>query len=209
VSFLTGLLTLLVGAFVFGACGLIGVMGAIALLPKLKPFEDGPKPVAVNPFALIGGTAIFGAFMAWRHVPTPELLTDAVLAGILAAIWYCDAKTGIIPDYFTLVPLGLALVDAFFAHQLLFVAISGAVLFVPFAAGAIFSKGRGMGWGDAKLAALAGAMLGMMSATLFLGIASLIAVVVTSIRHRSNPVPIAFGPYMVCAIALGLCAKAL
>jgi leader peptidase (prepilin peptidase)/N-methyltransferase len=209
VTFVTALLTVLVGAFVFGAAGLLGVMAAFALLPKLVPFEDGPAPVRVNPIALIGGAALLGAFMAWRHVPMPELLTSAVLSGVLAAIWYCDAKTGIVPDLFTLVPLGLAIVDAYFAGQVVQVLVSAAVLFVPFALGAIFSKGRGMGWGDAKLAALAGAMLGMMLATFSLGIASLVAVIVASIRYRSKPVPIAFAPYMVTAIVLGIAYKAL
>jgi prepilin signal peptidase PulO-like enzyme (type II secretory pathway) len=139
----------------------------------------------------------------------PELLTGAILAGVLAAIWYCDAKTGIIPDVFTLAPLGLALIYSFFTHQQVQVIISALVLFIPFALGAFFSKGRGMGWGDAKLAALAGAMLGMMVATFTLGVGSLAAVIVASIRYRSKPVPVAFGPYMVAAIVLGLAYKAL
>jgi leader peptidase (prepilin peptidase)/N-methyltransferase len=209
VTVLSAIFTVLIGAFVFGAAALLGTMAALALLPKLTPLEDGPEPLRVHPGALIGGAAAIGAFMAWRHAPMPELLTSALLCGVLAAIWYCDAKTGIIPDVFTLVPLGLAILDAFFAHQLVQVLISSAVLFVPFALGAVFSKGRGMGWGDAKLAALAGAMLGMLLATFTLGVASLIAVIVASIRYRSKPVPIAFGPYMVAAIALGIAYKAL
>ena len=208
-SVFSEILTVVVGAFIFGASALIGVTGAVALVPHLKRFEDGPAPLRVNPYALIGGAAVLGAFMAWRHIPTPELLTSAVLAGVLAAIWYCDAKTGIVPDYFTLIPLGLAFVDAFFAHQIVQVLISATVLFIPFALGAVFSKGRGMGWGDAKLAALAGAMLGMMLATFSLGVASLVAVIVASIRYRSKPVPIAFAPYMVSAIVLGIAYKAL
>jgi leader peptidase (prepilin peptidase)/N-methyltransferase len=209
VSVFTALLALLIGAFVFGAAALLGIMAALAIEPKLNRLEDGPEPLRVHPAALIGGAAVLGAFMAWRHAPMPELLTSALLCGVLAAIWYCDAKTGIIPDVFTLVPLGLAILDAFFAHQLLQVLISAAVLFVPFALGAAMSKGRGMGWGDAKLAALAGAMLGMLLATFTLGVASLVAVIVASIRYRSKPVPIAFGPYMVVAIVLGIAYKAL
>ena len=206
---ITAILAIVVGAFIFGACSLIGIMSALAMIPKLKPFTDGPAPVHVNPFALIAGGAILGAFMAWRQVPMPELLTSAVLTGVLAAIWYCDARTGLIPDALTLIPLALALIDAMFAHQIVPVLISSVVVFVPFAAGALFSKGRGMGWGDAKLAALAGAMLGMMLATFSLGVASLIAVIVASIRYRSKPVPIAFAPYMISAIVLGLAYKAL
>ena len=78
-SVLAAIFTVLVGAFVFGAAALLGVMAALALLPKLTPPEDGPAPLRVHPAALIGGAALLGAFMAWRHAPMPELLTSALL----------------------------------------------------------------------------------------------------------------------------------
>ncbi|HTX58860.1 MAG TPA: prepilin peptidase [Verrucomicrobiae bacterium] len=207
-AILTNVAQALVGALVYGGAGLVGAIAAIAMLPGLKRFEDGPAPVDVSPIALVAGAAVLGAFVAWRHVPMAQLLTGAVVTIALVGLWYCDARTGIVPDVFTLVPLGLAILFAFFTQQQVPVLISSVVLFVPFALAAIFSKGRGMGWGDAKLAALAGALLGMMAATFVLGIASLIAVIVASIRYRSKPVPIAFAPYMAAAIAIGIAYKA-
>ena len=62
-----------------------------------------------------------------------------------------------------------------------------------------------MGWGDAKLAALGGALLGAREAALAFMFAAIAAAV---IARRSNgmrlagamPRPIAFGPYLAAAI---------
>jgi prepilin signal peptidase PulO-like enzyme (type II secretory pathway) len=207
-SWLSTALQLVLGALIYGAAGLIGTMLAMALVPNLKRFEDGPEPVDVNPVALICGAALLGIFISWSRPPIGELLIGAVAAVALVAVWYCDAKTGLVPDVFTLVPLGIAFVYGFATHQIVQMLIASAVLFVPFAVAAALSKGKGMGWGDAKLAALAGALLGPLSATLALGVASLAAVIVTSVRHRSNAAPIAFAPYLVAGIALGIVLKA-
>jgi hypothetical protein len=48
-----------------------------------------------------------------------------------------DARSGMIPNRFSLAPL-----------------LSGLFAFVPFAGLALFTRGHGMGWGDVKLAAL-------------------------------------------------------
>jgi leader peptidase (prepilin peptidase) / N-methyltransferase len=193
----------LVGALIFVAAGTCGVLAAMALLPKLQRFEDGPPPHDVHPAALVAGSAMLGAILAWHNVPPAEFLVAALSTVVLVAIWYCDARTGIVPDLFTLLPLGLCVAYGLFQHEWL-VPISALVLFVPFAIAALLSHGRGMGWGDAKLAALGGALLGMFLATLAFGIASLVAVIVASIRNRAKPVPIAFAPYLVSAIAVGL-----
>jgi prepilin signal peptidase PulO-like enzyme (type II secretory pathway) len=61
-----------------------------------------------------------------------------------------------------------------------------------------------MGWGDAKLAALGGLILGMLTGTFLFGLASLTAVIVSAVRNRAKPVPVAFAPYLVSAIAVGI-----
>jgi prepilin signal peptidase PulO-like enzyme (type II secretory pathway) len=193
----------LVGALICVAAGVCGILLAMALLPKLQRFEDGPEPSNVHPAALVAGAGVLGAFIAWHHAPPGEFVITALATMILVAIWYCDARTGIVPDLFTLVPLGICVLFGVVKHEWL-VPISAVVLFVPFAVAALLSGGRGMGWGDAKLAAFGGALLGMFVATLAFGVASLVAVIVASIRYRSKPVPIAFAPYLVAAIGVGL-----
>jgi len=84
------------------------------------------------------------------------------------------------------------------------VAIVGAVvMFLPFALFALLSKGRGMGWGDVKLAALGGAVLGPPAAMLAFAGACLIAVFIAALRKRRSE-PIAFAPYLCGAIAASL-----
>lgn len=197
------LITAVVGALIFGVAGLCGCLLAMLVIPRLKPLSDGPKPMQVHPAYLIAGAAVLGAVLGFKRLPNPEFIIAALAMVPLVAIWYCDALTGIVPDYFTLIPLGIALAYELIIRQP-FALLSAAVLFAVFGAFALFSKGRGMGWGDAKLAAFGGAMLGMKVATLAFGVASLAAVVVTSVRYRSKAVPIAFAPYMVLAMAIAI-----
>jgi prepilin signal peptidase PulO-like enzyme (type II secretory pathway) len=192
-----------VGALIFVAAGTCGILAAMALLPKLQRFEDGPAPHEIHPAALIAGAGMLGALVAWHHVPPAEFLIAALTTVALVAIWYCDARTGIVPDLFTLVPLALCVLYAVLEREWL-VPISALVIFVPFAVAALLSHGRGMGWGDAKLAALGGALLGVPLVFLAFGVASLVAVIVSAIRYRAKPVPIAFAPYLVAAIAVYL-----
>jgi prepilin signal peptidase PulO-like enzyme (type II secretory pathway) len=200
-------LAALVGALICVAAGACGILLAMALLPTLQRFEDGPEPSEIHPAALVAGAAVLGAILAWHRVPPGEFIIAALTTIVLVGIWYCDAKTGIVPDVFTLVPLVICVVYGLFRHEWL-VPISAVVLFVPFAAAALLSHGRGMGWGDAKLAAFGGALLGMFIATLAFGVAALVAVVVASIRYRGKAVPIAFAPYLVAAIAVSLALQA-
>lgn len=202
-------LTALVGALIFGTSALCGVLIATVLLPRLRRHDDGPEPVKLHPAYLIGGAAVLGALLGWRRLPNPEFAIAALTMLPLAGAWYCDALTGLIPDVFTLVPLAVAVGYETFVMKQPWVVLAALVLFLPFALGAVFSKGRGMGWGDAKLAAFGGALLGMRDATLAFGIASLALVVVGSIRYRSRRVPLAFAPYLVAAIAATIAVRAL
>jgi prepilin signal peptidase PulO-like enzyme (type II secretory pathway) len=60
-----------------------------------------------------------------------------------------------------------------------------------------------MGWGDVKLVALGGAVLGIHAAVLAFAAACLIAVAVAALlKRRSEPIP--FAPYLAVAIAVAL-----
>jgi prepilin signal peptidase PulO-like enzyme (type II secretory pathway) len=124
----------------------------------------------------------------------------ALLCAVLSAIACADARFGIIPDALTLVPL--AVVVAAGATQGHYgVALSAALAFVPFAIAATLSKGYGMGWGDAKLAALGGAVLGAQTAVFVFAFACLAAGAVAYARGGRRT-PIAFGPYLAAAIVI-------
>lgn len=202
----SSILSALAGALVFGAAGVCGSLLATALVPHLKRFDDGPPSFDVHPMALIAGAAVLGAVVGFRQTPLDAFALAALATVVLAGIWYCDSKTGIIPDWFTLLPLGLMLVYGLIRHDWM-APISALALFAPFGFVALVSKGIGMGWGDAKLAALGGALVGVEMAAISFTLATLVAIIVTKIRYRGQSVPIALGPYLVCAIAVSIAAQ--
>lgn len=196
--------TALLGALIFAVAGVAGIAAAKAMMPHLEPLEDAPPPTLdVPPVALVVGAAVVGAALGFQTPPLDQLVITAVAVLCLTAIWFTDSQTGIIPDVFSLGPLAIVLVYGFFRHDLspLFSAI---VLFIPFAVLALISKGRGMGWGDAKLAALGGALLGVSNAVVAFVLASLVAALAAWLKHRRRNAPIAMGPYLVAAIAASL-----
>jgi leader peptidase (prepilin peptidase)/N-methyltransferase len=118
------------------------------------------------------------------------------------AVWITDARRGIVPDVFTLGPLAIMLLIGLWQHEW-WLFVSAAVPFVPFAAAAMLSRGRGMGWGDVKLVALGGAVLGAQMSVLAFAVACIAAVAFSYMRGRKHG-PIAFAPYLASAIGLAI-----
>jgi hypothetical protein len=153
-----------------------------------------------------------GARMYAGREPAPfsnrvryALIGSAALLGALAASWHSAAVYAKIPDYFTLVPLGAVLIAA--AAQSEWFLILGAVVpFVPFAAMAVFTKGRGFDWDDAKIAALGGALLGVETSIFVLAAACIVAVAVAVGRKRTRD-PIVIAPYMIGAIGAAMAVR--
>lgn len=195
--------TALLGALICGAAGACGIVAANAVLPTLHRFEDAPPAVDFPPAALIAGAAVIGAVSGARMPPLDLLVLTAIVLVALVAIWRCDAKTGIIPDVFSLPALGLVILYCLL-HRQWMVVVAAAVLFIPFAILAAISKGRGMGWGDAKLAALGGALLGIGPATVAFVLASFVAALAAWLKYRKRNAQVAMGPYLVAAIAATL-----
>jgi prepilin signal peptidase PulO-like enzyme (type II secretory pathway) len=184
---------------IFGAAALIGVVAADMICARITAFDDGPAPAAPRPFVIVGLMAIVGAFVAVHGFAASILGVGAVAAFALAGCWYCDLARGIVPDFFTLFPLGcLGLFAALMGEWS--VVISAAVPFVPFALAAVLSRGRGMGWGDAKLVALGGAVLGAQTSLVAFALSCFAATVVARLNGRRGT-PIAFAPYLVVAVA--------
>jgi prepilin signal peptidase PulO-like enzyme (type II secretory pathway) len=191
-----------VTALVFTCATFLTIQFAAHVCKNVVPFEDGPR-VGTPPVAgLLAGSFVVGGLLGWHTTSLALLGIELVLVVSLAAAWYSDVRCGIVPDYFTLVPLALVLGVAVLTRQFGPV-ISAAVVFVPFACAALFSKGRGMGWGDVKLATLGAAVLPLEAAILAFAGACFAAVCVAVVRKRRSE-PIAFAPYLAGAIALGM-----
>jgi prepilin signal peptidase PulO-like enzyme (type II secretory pathway) len=187
----------LIVALVFGSAAYLVLELAKSMCEKIVPYADGPM-------------ACVGFGLANRGASIPVLGFELPLCAALVACWYCDVKVGILPDVFTLWPLGFYVLLAVFSnvapwnnasHYSTVISTVVAILVValPFAVLAKITKGRGMGWGDVKLAALGGAILGMMPAVAAFATASFVAVVVALIRGKKTEL-IAFGPYLVGGI---------
>ncbi len=187
---------------VFAAAALLGILAAEHICSRVVAFADGPPPGTPRPILIIGVMAAVGACVAVHGFAPSILIIGAVAAFALSGCWYCDVARGIVPDFFTLFPLGCLGLFAALQGEWKIV-ISALVPFVPFALAAAFSRGRGMGWGDAKLVALGGAVLGVQTSLLAFAGSCLVAGVVSRVSGRRGT-PIAFAPYLVVAVAAAL-----
>lgn len=192
----------LLGAFFFAAAGVVGALLGVTFAERTPSLPDGPPPQSAPIPLLVLGSALIGAFITTHAFSAAQLVVIAIVCVALVAIWIVDARTGIVPDAFTLGPLAIILLVAMWQHEWRYLA-AAAIPFVPFAAGAALSKGRGMGWGDVKLVALGGAVLGVQWGLVACMAACLAAVGVCYVRGWRRG-PIAFAPYLTAAIGAAI-----
>lgn len=195
-------LAMLLGALFFGAAAYVGVLLASSMTFDTSGLENAPEhgepPVAI----LVAASALIGAIVVPHAAGSAQVVLLAIICLVLAGIWCTDVRYGIVPDVFTLAPLALLLVVATIQHEWgMFLSV--LLPAIPFAGAAILSKGIGMGWGDVKLAALGGAVLGPQAAVLAFALACIAAVIVAYARGWRTG-PIAFAPYMAAAIAVAV-----
>lgn len=191
----------LLGALFFAAAGYVGAIVGLWYAERIEALPDGPPPGKTPVGVLIAACAIIGAVVT-THGSQAQVLLVAVVCVALVAIWITDTMRGVVPDAFTLGPLGLILLLAVWQHDWV-VFFSAGLPFVIFATAAILSRGRGMGWGDVKLVALGGALLGIQTGVLAFALACLAAVVLSYARGRRSG-PIAFAPYLAAAIGVAI-----
>jgi leader peptidase (prepilin peptidase)/N-methyltransferase len=184
------------------ASAALGIAIAVRICKSRTPFPDGPPSGRISVLLLLAFAGAFGALVSLGMLDLPQTGVAVILCGSLAAIWYSDVRCGIVPDVFTLGPLALILSVAIYSHEWWAIA-SCAIVSLAFGIAALVSRGRGMGWGDVKLAALGGAVLGLDAAVLSCVAACLAAGLIALIRGRVDR-PIAFAPYLVATFALSL-----
>ncbi|MDB5072988.1 MAG: hypothetical protein JWM87_4099 [Candidatus Eremiobacteraeota bacterium] len=191
----------LLGAVLFACAAIAGLAAAAAICARVQAYADGPQSGTPPIVALVAGAALVGG-IAGAHAEPARLGLVAIVTGAFVAAWYCDVARGVIPDVFSLGPLAVMAVLAFTWHDPRMI-VSGLIVVIPFALAAYLSRGRGMGWGDVKLAAVAGALLGASNALLALALAAFAAFVSAKFRRESTAMqPLAFAPYLIGATAL-------
>lgn len=192
----------LLGALFFAAAGYLGALLGATFADRL-PRLDGAPPAQHTPvLALVAACAAIGAMVVTHAVSQGQVMLIAIVCIALVAVWITDARRGLIPDAFTLGPLGIMLLVGVWQHEW-WLFVSAALPFIPFAAAAVLSRGHGMGWGDVKLVALGGAVLGAQIAIIAFAVACLAAVVVNYTRGNKRGA-IAFAPYLATAIGVAI-----
>jgi prepilin signal peptidase PulO-like enzyme (type II secretory pathway) len=183
-----------VAALFFTCIAVVAMQLSVMLCGDVQPDDDGPAPGKPPYVLLAAAAALLGGFLVARSVPPLQIGVAVIVVFALVACWCSDTVCGIVPDAFTLGPLA-----ALFAFSLAVrdwgMMISAVIVFAPFAIAALFSRGTGMGWGDAKLVALSGAALGAPLATMALAVACIAAVIGHRFSHAGAR-PIAFAPYI-------------
>lgn len=190
----------ILGAVFFGLASYVGIL--LGSTVSAVPFDDGPQPAEPPSAWIVAGAALVGFFSLAESPNAKHVVIDAIVVCALAAIWCTDVRFGLVPDVFTIVPL-VIVVGVGLMNGEPWPLVSAFIAFVPFACLAIVSKGVGMGWGDVKLAALGGAVLGGETALLAFAVGAVVAVLVAYRRGRQRQV-IAFAPYLAAAIAVAL-----
>jgi len=195
-------ITLIVVAVVFAGATYLGMELSAAAGSRLYAGrETSPFPRAAR-ITLMVAAALMGTIAAAGKADWQALTLAAIVCVSLSASWHSSAVYHKIPDFFTLVPLGAVMIAA--AVQMEWFLILGAIVpFVPFAAMAYLTKGRGFDWDDAKIAALGGALLGIETSIFVLAGACIVAVAIAVGRKRTRE-PIVIAPYMIGAIGAAL-----
>jgi prepilin signal peptidase PulO-like enzyme (type II secretory pathway) len=193
---------LLVAAF-FACLAYLSVHASAIVCRDVTPFEDGPSRHQPPIPLLIGGSALIGALIVVRGAEPFQVSLAALVLIALVGAWCSDSNCGVVPDVFTLGPLG-AITLFLLIQQQWRLLLWAAVPLIPFAVAAAVTRGRGMGWGDVKLSAFAGLVLGAPLALVTLACACLLAALMHRFRRMRPDHPIAFAPYIAGTIALAL-----
>lgn len=189
-------------AALFAGAGLLGAYAGERLTDGVEPYEDGPAAVAIPRWLFAAAAAVIGAALALQGASPAHAAVLLVVTFALAGGAAADLRCGMLPDVLTLGPLALVVAFGAWSHDWS-PAMGAAFVAVPFAFAALISRGRGMGWGDVKLAALGGALLGVADAALAFLLAALAAYLVAR-RTAGVRRPVAFGPYLAASIAASL-----
>ncbi|KZN67856.1 prepilin peptidase [Pseudoalteromonas luteoviolacea] len=154
-------------------------------------------------------TAISSLWVAWHFDATLQALLYIVLTWALITLIFIDIDKMLLPDQITLPLLWLALLAAAMGLTIAPVdAIIGAAagymsLWSVYWLFKLLTGKEGMGFGDFKLLAIFGALLGWQSIITIVLLSSLVGAIIGSIQltvqGKDKATPIPFGPYLAIA----------
>ena len=177
------------------------------------------KPITIRYFLVELATGILYAMIFLTVIisnqPAPGLLFYAVFASLLVCSAFTDCETGIIPDEFTYLGMALGLIFSSLCPSYWHVPSRMASLLMCFGSlviagglmagcsllGKLIFKREALGWGDVKLTAAAGAMLGLPGALFMVTSGSVLALLGFPllrllVRKYRNRRTLKFGPFL-------------
>ncbi|KZN56146.1 N-methyltransferase [Pseudoalteromonas luteoviolacea CPMOR-2] len=155
---------------------------------------------------LTAGTSLW---VAWHFGATLQALLYIVLTWALIALIFIDIDKMLLPDQITLPLLWLALLAAATsitispADAIIGAAVGYLSLWSVYWAFKLLTGKEGMGFGDFKLLAIFGALLGWQSIITIVLLSSLVGAIIGSaqltVQGKDKATPIPFGPYLAIA----------
>ncbi|MFQ3202810.1 MAG: leader peptidase (prepilin peptidase)/N-methyltransferase [Pseudoalteromonas tetraodonis] len=167
------------------------------------------NPISVRYPSVEAITAILSLVVAYTFGATEQALLYIVVTWALVALTFIDIDHMLLPDQLTLPLLWLALIASVMGYTIApSDAIIGAAcgylsLWSVFWLFKLITGKEGMGYGDFKLLAVFGALLGWQSLLTIILLSSVVGAVIgialLSIQGKDKATPIPFGPYLAIA----------
>ena len=182
-----------------GVLDLVPVFSYVSLRGKCKHCS---APIGIIYPVVEALNAVLYFLAYWQFGISFKLLSSMVIIPCLLCLSFIDAEHGIIPDRFNIIIAVCALAIAIFAEPIWIERLIGAVVFCGFLA-LIAWLTKGMGWGDVKLFAACGFLLGwklMLLCVIISSVtASLFSLILMAFRRVSKKDTIPFGPFIAFA----------
>jgi len=154
-------------------------------------------------------TMVLSLLIAWHFGPTPQAFVGILFTWALVALTMIDIDHQLLPDSITLplmwfgliVNLGNVFTDI--QSAVIGAALGYLILWGVFHLFKLITGKEGMGYGDFKLLAAIGALLGWQVLPMVILLSSLVGAVVglslIAFLGRDKNIPIPFGPYLAAA----------
>ncbi|QUI70087.1 A24 family peptidase [Pseudoalteromonas sp. M8] len=154
-------------------------------------------------------TALLSTWVAWHFGATLEATLYILITWVLVALTVIDIDEMLLPDQLTLPTLWLVLVASCFGvgiepnDAIIGAAIGYLSLWSVYWLFKLLTGKEGMGYGDFKLLAIFGALMGWQAILTIVLLSSLVGAIIGSIQlsvqGRDKATPIPFGPYLAIA----------
>ena len=154
-------------------------------------------------------TMLLSLIVAWQFGPTPQALLGIVVTWFLVSMTMIDIDHQLLPDSLTLPLMWIGLLAALspvFAdlrESVIGAAAGYMILWSVYQLFKMVTGKEGMGYGDFKLLAALGALLGWQALPVIILLSSLVGafvgVGIIAMTGRDKNIPIPFGPYLAAA----------